>query len=153
MVVSGAIVTCLYFAPAIALFVWFGTALAGGEDTAASMVFPFWLFGLLALTPVWIVGILLLGFGRRRQRGPVRADVVAWVLALGGIPAIGVLFGLLLSLIQSVPVGSDGNLTGVAFVAFAISIPVLFVAALLAGAWLTWGRPSTMVIHAKGPGD
>lgn len=139
LVVSGAIVVALYLVPALALFIWFISGLTGGGDVAASMVFPFWLLGLLALTPLWLLGILLLGFGRRRQRGPVKADTPAWILAIGGIPAIGVLFGILLSIIQSTPSGADVDVSQLAFVAFAISIPVLFLVALVAGAWLTWG--------------
>ncbi|MFM9135091.1 MAG: hypothetical protein ACKOT0_06615 [bacterium] len=139
LVVSGAIVVVLYLVPTLALVVWFVSGLVGGGDVAASMIFPFWLMGLLALTPLWIIGILLLGFGRRRQRGPVKGDVAAWIVAIAGIPAIGVLFGFLLSLIQAMPSGEGVGLSQFAFVAFVISIPVLFLAALAAGAWLAWG--------------
>ena len=103
------------------------------------MVFVFWLFALLALTPLWIIGIVLLGAGRSQQRGPVKGATAAWILAIGGMPAIGLLLSAVMSLLGA---GQD-SLSGVAFAALLVGIPVLTVLALVSGAWLTWGRPRT----------
>lgn len=136
LVIAGAILVGAYLLPAGALIAWFLWGLATSA-TAASMVFVFWLFGLLALTPLWIIGIALLGAGRSQQRGPVQGATAAWILALGGLPAIGALLGLTFSLLNT---GQD-TLGGLGFVALVVGIPLLTVLALLSGAWLTWGRP------------
>ncbi|MFM1966163.1 MAG: hypothetical protein RL134_1888 [Actinomycetota bacterium] len=136
LVITGAILVVLYLIAAIALLVWFLSGLVTSPE-AMSMVFPFWLFAFLMATPLWVGGIAMLGSGRARQRGPVRGAVIAWILAIGGMPAIGVLLTTTISLVTS---GLD-SLGGVAFAALIIGIPVLTVVALAGGAWLTWGRP------------
>lgn len=138
LVIAGAILAGLYLVPAIALIAWFVSGLISSPE-AMSMVFVFWVFGLLALTPLWVGGIAMLGVGRARQRGPVKGATVAWILAIGGLPAIGALLSVTLSLLTS---GQD-SLGGLAFVAFVVGIPLLTVLALLSGAWLTWGKPRT----------
>jgi hypothetical protein len=138
LVIAGAILVGLYLLPALALIAWFLWGLASSAQTM-SMVLPFWLLALLVLTPVWIAGIALLGAGRAQQRGPVAGSVVAWVLALGGMPAIGFLLTATVSLLGT---GQDA-VASASFVALLISIPLLTVLALLSGAWLTWGRPRT----------
>ncbi len=138
MVIAGAILVGIYLVPAVAMIAWFLWGLATSAQ-AASVVFVFWLFGLLALTPLWIIGIALLGAGRSQQRGPVTGAVAAWILAIGGIPAIGVLLGLTFALLNT---GQD-TVGSLAFVALVVGIPLLTVLALVSGAWLTWGRPRT----------
>lgn len=136
LVVSGAVLVGLYLLPALALIAWFLWGLATSAE-AASMVFVFWLFGLLVLTPLWVVGIALLGAGRSQQRGPVAGATAAWILAVGGMPAIGALLGATFSLLNT---GSD-TLGALAFVALVVGIPLLTMLALASGAWLTWGKP------------
>ena len=137
LVIAGAILVVLYLIAAIAMLVWFISGLVTSPE-AMSMVFVFWLFALLMLTPVWVGGIALLGSGRARQRGPVAGAVIAWILAIGGFPAIG---AILMTLISFIPAAND-SLVGVAFAVVVIGIPVLALLALLGGAWLTWGKPS-----------
>lgn len=139
LVIAGAILVGAYLLPAIALIAWFVWGLITSAQ-AASMVLAFWLVALLALTPLWVVGIALLGAGRSQQRGSVKAATAAWILAIGGMPAIGALMGLTTSLLGA---GQD-SLAGVAFAALVIGIPLLTVLALLSGGWLTWGRPVTV---------
>jgi len=136
LVIAGAIITVVYLVPALALIVWFVWGLIDASE-ARSMVFLFWLIALLALTPLWLIDIALLGVGRSRQRGPVRGATAAWVLAVGGLPAIGALISVVL---ESASSGQDGLVT-IAFVALVVGIPVLLALALGSGAWLTWGRP------------
>ena len=138
LVIAGAILVVIYLVPAVALIAWFVWGLLTAAE-AASMVFVFWLFALLALTPLWIIGIALLGAGRSQQRGPVKGATAAWILAIGGMPAIGLLLSAVMSLLGA---GQD-SLSGVAFAALLVGIPVLTVLALVSGAWLTWGKPRT----------
>lgn len=134
--ISGAILVVVYLVPAVILIIWFISGLVTASE-AMGMVFIFWLFALLALTPLWIIGIALLGAGRSQQRGPVTGATAAWILAIGGMPAIGALLSAVMSLVSS---GLD-SLSGVAFAALIVGIPALTVLALVSGAWLTWGRP------------
>ena len=138
LVIAGAILVVIYLIPAVLLIAWFLWGLLTSAQ-AASMVFVFWLFALLALTPLWIIGIALLGAGRSQQRGPVTVATAAWILAIGGMPAIGVLLTAVTSLLSA---GQD-SLGGFAFAALLVGIPVLTVLALVSGAWLTWGKPRT----------
>lgn len=138
LVIAGAIITAVYLVPALALIGWFLWGLIDAAE-AMSMVFLFWLFALLALTPLWLIGIALLGVGRSRQRGPVQGATVAWILALGGLPAIGALISVVVQVASS---GQDAPAT-IAFVGLIVGIPLLLVLALGSGAWLTWGRPRT----------
>lgn len=138
LVIAGAILVVIYLVPALALIAWFLWGLSTSAE-AASMVFVFWLFGLLALTPLWIIGIALLGAGRSQQRGPVVGATAAWILAVGGMPAIG---ALLLATFSLLGTGQDTP-GALAFVALVVGIPLLTVLALASGAWLTWGRPRT----------
>ena len=134
--IAGSILVGLYLLPALALIAWFVSGLLTASE-AMSMVFVFWLIALLLLMPLWIVGIALLGVGRAQQRGPVTGSVAAWVLAIGAMPAIGVL----LTLTVSAAGGGGDAVAGVAFAALVIGIPVLMVLSLASGAWLTWGKP------------
>ena len=136
LVIAGSILVGLYLLPALAMLVWFVWGLVTAPE-AMSMVFPFWFLALLVLSPVWVAGIALLGAGRSQQRGPVAGSVVAWVLALGGMPAIGFLLIATESLLGTVPLA----VTSASVVALLISIPLLTVLALLSGAWLIWGKP------------
>ena len=138
LVISGAILVGIYLVPAVVLIAWFIWGLFTAAE-AASMVFVFWLFALLALTPLWIIGIALLGAGRSQQRGPVTGATLAWILAIGGMPAIGALMTFVMALLNA---GQD-SLGGFAFAALVVGIPVLTVLALVSGAWLTWGKPRT----------
>lgn len=136
LVIVGAILVGIYLVPAFALIAWFVWGLFTSME-AASMVFAFWLVALLALTPLWVIGIALLGAGRSQQRGPVRGATTAWILAIGGMPAIGALLSTTVSLAGSESLGS------LMFAALIVGIPVLTVLALVSGAWLTWGKPRT----------
>ena len=138
LVITGSILVGLYLVPAVVLITWFVWGLLSAMQ-AASMVFIYWLGALLTLTPLWIIGIALLGAGRSRQRGPVKGAVGAWVLAIGGMPAIG---GILAAVISLVSAGQD-SLGSVALAALLVGIPLLTVLALVSGAWLTWGKPRT----------
>ena len=139
LVTSGAILVVAYLVPAVVMIAWFVWGLFTSAE-AASMVFVFWLFALLVLTPLWIIGIALLGAGRTQQRGPVTGATAAWILAIGGMPAIGGLLSAVMSLLNA---GQD-TLSGFAFAALIIGIPLLTVLALASGAWLTWGRPRSL---------
>jgi hypothetical protein len=136
LVIAGAILVGLYLLPALAMLAWFLWGLVTAPE-AMSMVFAFWLLALLLLTPLWAVGIALLGAGRSQQRGAVKGATLAWILAIGGMPAIGALMAASIALLGA---GQD-SLGGVSFVLLVIGIPVLTVLALLSGAWLTWGKP------------
>ena len=138
LVIAGAILVVIYLVPAVVLITWFVWGLFTSME-AASMVFAFWLVALLALTPLWVIGIALLGAGRSQQRGPVRGATIAWILAIGGMPAIGFLMTVVVSLLNA---GQD-SLGGIAFGALVVGIPLLTVLALVSGAWLTWGKPRT----------
>lgn len=138
MVIAGAILVGIYLVPAAALIAWFVWGLFTSMQ-AASMVLVFWLFALLALTPLWIIGIALLGAGRSQQRGPVKGATAAWILAIGGMPAIGAILAATFWLLNA---GQD-SLGGFAFAGLLLGIPLLTVLALVSGAWLTWGRPRT----------
>lgn len=135
LVMAGAILVGVYLVPAVALIGWFLWGLLTASE-AMSMVFVFWLLALMALTPAWVIGILLLGVGRARQRGPVTGAPVAWVLAVGGLPAVGALLALAVALAGSQTEG----VAAASFVALVVGIPLLCLLALLSGAWLTWGR-------------
>lgn len=134
--IAGAILVSLYLLPALAMLMWFIWGLATAPE-AMSMVFAFWLIALLTLTPLWVVGIALLGAGRSRQRGAVKGATLAWILAIGGMPAIGALMAMSIALLGA---GQD-SLGGASFALLIIGIPVLTGLALLSGAWLTWGKP------------
>ena len=136
--VAGSILVGLYLLPAVAMIGWFLWGLAA-EAGAMGMVFPFWVMALLILTPLWVVGIALLGAGRTQQRGPVKGAVPAWILAVGGMPAIGILLTAAIALLSA---GQD-SLGEVAFYALLVGIPLLTVLALVSGAWLTWGKTRT----------
>lgn len=138
LVIAGAILVVIYLVPAVVLIAWFLTGLVA-EAGAMGMVFPFWVLALLAFTPLWVVGIALLGAGRTQQRGPVKGATLAWILAIGGMPAIGVLLVATIALLDA---GQD-SLGGFAFYALLVGIPLLTVLALVSGAWLTWGKPRT----------
>lgn len=136
LVIAGAILVLIYLLPAVAMIIWFLMGLMTSQQ-AASMVFPFWLVSLLGLAPLWIGGMALLGAGRTRQRGPVKGSVVAWILAIGAMPLIGLLLAMTVLLLGS---GQD-SLGGGSFAILIIGIPLLTVLAFASGAWLTWGRP------------
>ena len=101
------------------------------------MQFLIWFFALVLLTPIWVVGIALLGVGRSKQRGRVRGAIVAWILAVGGLPGIAILIA------AGNWAGNSGGIdgTGIALMIILSGIPVLSVLALASGAWLVWGRP------------
>lgn len=138
LVIAGSILVALYLLPAVVMIGWFLWGLAA-EAGAMGMVFPFWVMALLILTPLWVVGIALLGAGRTQQRGPVKGAVPAWILAVGGMPAIGLLLTAAISLLSA---GQD-SLGEVAFYALLMGIPLLTVLAMVSGAWLTWGKTRT----------
>jgi len=142
LVIAGGILAGLYVIITVVLFAWFAQGLATGGETALSMVFPFWLIGWLAFTPLWLAGIGMLGIGRSRQRGPVRASVVAWIIALGSVPLIPVILSGLMSVLSSgLDVSTEGAASTVAFAILVASIVLMPLIALAAGAWLTWGAP------------
>lgn len=138
LVIAGSILVGLYLLPAVVMIGWFLWGLAA-EAGAMGMVFPFWAMALLILTPLWVVGIALLGAGRTQQRGPVKGAVPAWILAVGGMPAIGLLLTAAIALLSA---GQD-SLGEVAFYALLMGIPLLTVLAMVSGAWLTWGKTRT----------
>jgi hypothetical protein len=137
LVIAGSIVTGLYLIPAIVLIVWMVDAYirAGG---AAGMVFPYWLFAFIVITPAWIGGIVLLGAGRTRQRGPVKAAIPAWIIAIGAIPTIPVVLAIALTTDTTSEIASKALAYALVY-----GTPALIALAFLAGAWLVLGRPRT----------
>ena len=137
LVIAGSILVVLYLVPAV---VWLaGIAWALIRQQELPMQFLIWFFALVILTPVWVVGIALLGAGRSQQRGRVKGAIVAWVVAVGGLPGIAVLIA------AANWAGNSGGTagTGIALTIILSGIPVLSVLGLAAGAWLVWGRPRT----------
>lgn len=134
LVITGSIVTGIYLTLAIVLIVWMVDAyiMDGG---AAGMVFPYWLFVFIAITPAWIGGIILLGAGRTQQRGPVKGAIPAWIIAIGAIPTIPTFALGFASATDDVQV--------IAVYAVVYGTPTLPALALIAGAWLTFGKPRT----------
>ena len=134
LVIAGGILAGISVAITVATCVYFVTGLIEGPE-AMSMIFVFLLLGwLLLATPTWIAGIVLLGLGRQRQRGQVRGYLVAWIIALGGLPLVGM---LLMSAASSA--GSQ-----VLFFALIASIPLAIIGSIAAGAWLVWGKPAAL---------
>jgi hypothetical protein len=133
LVIAGSIVTGLYLIPAIALIVWIIGAFSM-DGGAAGMVFPYWLFVFIAITPAWIGGIILLGAGRTQQRGPVKGAIPAWIIAIGAIPTIPIIFAIALT---------TDTTSEIAAYALVYGTPVLIALAFLAGGWLTLGKPRT----------
>ncbi|MGI9196651.1 MAG: hypothetical protein ACR2KE_04240 [Candidatus Nanopelagicales bacterium] len=133
LVVAGAIVTIASLAVTVLAVAYFIAGM-GASSEAMSMVFPFLLmFWLLLAIPSWMLGIGLLGAGRQQQRGPVRGHVAAWIVAMAALPVIVLL--LILAIVAS---GSSP----VFFDALLVSIPLMLIASLAAGAWLVWGKPA-----------
>lgn len=135
LVIAGAILVMFYIVPVVVWLVGMGWALIRQQELP--MQFLIWFFALVLLTPVWVVGIALLGVGRSKQRGRVRGAIVAWILALSGLPGIAILIA------AGNWAGSSGGTagTGIALLVILSGIPVLSVLALASGAWLVWGRP------------
>ena len=135
LVIIGAIITGISLAITLAAVVYFVDGMLTSAE-AMSMVFPFLLLGWLALAiPTWALGIWLLGLGRQRQRGAVRGSAVAWIVAIGALPAIG----FLLSLAMGAATGG----AAIVFYALIVSIPLMIVLSIAAGAWLVWGKPAS----------
>ena len=137
LVIAGSILVVLYLVPVV---VWLaGIAWALIRQQELPIEFLIWFFALVILTPVWVVGIALLGAGRSQQRGRVKGAIVAWIVAVGGLPGIAVLIA------AANWAGSSGGTagTGIALTIILSGIPVLSVLGLAAGAWLVWGRPRT----------
>lgn len=133
MVIAGAIIVAIAAILTIVAIAYFAAGMTSSPQ-AMSMVFPFLLLAWLATaTPTWVIGILLLGLGRQQQRGPVRSQGLAWVLAMAALPIISVLLVLVMSAAMAG--------TTVVFMALMVSIPVMIVTGFGAGAWLVWGRP------------
>ena len=135
LVIAGAILVVLYIVPTVVWLVGLGWALIRQQELP--MQFLIWFFALVLLTPIWVVGIALLGVGRSKQRGRVRGAIVAWILAVGGLPGIAILIA------AGHWAGNSGGIdgTGIALTIILSGIPVLSVLALASGAWLVWGRP------------
>ena len=135
LVIAGAILVVLYIVPTVVWLVGLGWALIRQQELP--MQFLIWFFALVLLTPIWVVGIALLGVGRSKQRGRVRGAIVAWILAVGGLPGIAILIA------AGNWAGNSGGIdgTGIALMIILSGIPVLSVLALASGAWLVWGRP------------
>lgn len=132
LVVSGAIITAISLAITTVVAIYFVAGLVSSPQ-AMSIIFPFLLLSWLALAmPTWIAGIVLLGSGRQMQRGRVRGQAVTWIFAAGSLPVIAV---LLVAAITSSITGTD-----VTFILLVVSIPLMIVVSIAAGAWLVWGR-------------
>ena len=134
-VIAGAILVMFYIVPTVVWLVGLGWALIRQQELPIQ--FLIWFFALVLMTPIWVVGIALLGVGRSKQRGRVRGAIVAWILAVGGLPGIIILIAV------GNWAGSSGGTagTGIALAIILSGIPVLSVLALASGAWLVWGRP------------
>lgn len=135
LVISGAILVMFYVVPAVIWLVGLGWALIREQELP--LQFLIWFFALVLMTPVWVIGIALLGVGRSRQRGRVRGATVSWILAVGGLPGIAILIA------AGNWAGSSGGMsgTGIALTIILSGVPVLSALALASGAWLVWGRP------------
>lgn len=109
----------------------------GGEGIYLVILFYF----LVLLSPLWFVGIALLGVGRSKQRGPVRGAIAAWILAVCGLPVSAALIAVAIWALC----GNEGcretifSAFTVAFVGIAVLTPVVVASV----AWLIWGKPRT----------
>ncbi len=135
LVIAGAILVMFYIVPTVVWLVGMGWTLIRQQELP--MQFLIWFFALVLMSPIWVVGIALLGVGRSKQRGRVRGAIVAWILAVGGLPGIAILIA------AGNWAGNSGGTagTGIALAIILSGIPVLSVLALASGAWLVWGRP------------
>jgi hypothetical protein len=135
LVIAGAILVVLYIFPTVVWLVGMGWAFIRQQELP--LQFLIWFFALVLMTPIWVIGIALLGVGRSRQRGRVRGAIVAWILAVGGLPGIAIVIA------AGNWAGSSGGAagTGIALAVILTGIPVLSVLALASGAWLVWVRP------------
>lgn len=135
MVITGAIFLAIGFIITIACSIYFITGVASSPE-AMSMVFPFLLVAWVTFgAPPWYLGLILGGIGRTRQRGPVKAAPLAWIL--GAAVFVFVPVGLML-------VASTGS--GPLFVVFVIAIPLLILAGFGGAAWLMWGTPRDQAV-------
>ena len=66
-----------------------------------------------------------------QQRGPVRGEVLAWILGCAVYPVVTAQLSLLM----------NGTGTGVTFMIFVISIPVLIAISWIGAVMLIWGKP------------
>lgn len=109
----------------------------GGEGIYLVILF----YLLVLLSPLWFVGIALLGVGRSKQRGPVRGAIAAWILAVCGLPVSAALIAVAIWALC----GDEGcrarflSAFTVAFVGIAVLTPVVVASV----AWLIWGKPRT----------
>jgi hypothetical protein len=133
MVISGAIILSIGVLVTVAALIYVITGLSTpGGDQAMSMIFVFILLGWLFFGAApWYLGLVLIGLGRRKQRGPVRGEVLAWILACAVYPVVTAQLSLLM--------GGTGN--EATFLIFVISIPVLIVVSWVGAALLIWGKP------------
>ena len=130
LVVSGGILSGLSLVMTGAAVVYFIVGIQDGPE-AMSMIFPFLLLGWLTIAgPAWFIGLPLLAIGRSQQRGPVRGATAAWIVALMGLPTVGLLLA-----------SAASGATWV-FYALIAAIPLSIVAMIGGLAWLVWGKPS-----------
>lgn len=138
LVISGALVAGV---PLVFAIVWATFAAASGVFGDALIMLT--TIGLPFVSPTWFLGVALLAIGRSRQRGPVKASVLAWIVALAAVPAAFVAFLFVYSnslaasyADASEPLPPIGNYAVVALT------PLAIVASLVAVAWLVWGKPA-----------
>ncbi len=167
LVISGALVAGV---PLVFAIVWATFAAANGVFADALITLT--TIGLPFVSPTWFLGVALLAIGRSRQRGPVKASVVAWIVALAAVPAAILVFIVAYSTSldalyagASEPLPPVGNYAVVAlmglptvglllasaasgatwvFYALIAAIPLSIVAMIGGLAWLVWGKP----VHA-----
>ncbi len=138
LVISGALLAGL---PLVFAIVWATYAAASRVFSDALIMVT--TIGLPFVLPTWFLGVALLAIGRSRQRGPVKASVVAWIVALAAVPAAMLVFiGAYSTSLDALYAGASEPLPPVGNYAVVALTPLAVVASLVAVAWLVWGKPA-----------
>lgn len=59
--------------------------------SASSQLSPCRSYGRVLLSPRWFAGMALLRVARSQQRGRMRGAILAWIVAVGGLPGVAAL--------------------------------------------------------------
>lgn len=132
LTVTGSILLLVYLLMTVLLLVFLTdgghqSPLTDGLEKVVPLVWAFWVLAL----PVWSAGVITLGRGRQRRRGRVKGARIAWSAALSALPAVLILFIVIIA--AAVPFSSAGIYLIIA------SVVVLLISPIGAG-WLIWGR-------------
>ena len=145
LVIAGAILLGLYLLPVLAILVltlrYLIYVMRGVEEGGEGIFLIILFYSLVLLSPLWFVGIALLGVGRSKQRGPVRGTIAVWILAVCGLPVSAVLIAVAMWAFCD-DAGCRAPFYSAFTIAF-IGIGVLTPVVVASLAWLIWGRPRT----------